>query len=105
VDKENKLTAIIKLTNETLEILLVSQMQHWEIVVLCVAKLMISKHTNTDNIVLFLILNHNLAVCCTLLIPLECGSHAYKIQLTSGGKGQRFHTLMFQNMTSIHQER
>lgn len=85
--KINKLTAVLKLTNETLEILLISQMQHWEIGVLFVAKLMINKHMNADNALLYLILSHNLVACCSVFIPLESGSHAYKIQFSSGGKG------------------
>lgn len=64
--------------NETLEILLISQRQHWEIVVLFVVKLMTNKHINTDNILLYLILSHNLAMCCTVFIPLESSSHAYE---------------------------
>ena len=85
--KKKKLTAILKLTNEISEILLVSQMQHWEIVFLFVAKLMINKYMNTDDILLYLILSHNLAMCCTVFIPLESGSRAYKIWFSSGGKG------------------
>lgn len=88
MDKQKKkLTAILKLTTETLEILLVSQMQHWEIVFLFVAKLMINKYMNTDHILLYLILSCNLAMYCTVFIPLESGSRAYKIWFTSGGKG------------------
>lgn len=64
--------------NKTLEILLISQMQHWEIVVLFVVKLMTNKHINTDNIFLHLTLSHNLAMCCTVFISLESSSHAYK---------------------------
>lgn len=85
--KKKKLTAILKLTNEALEILLVSQMQHWEIVVLFVAKLTINKHMNTDDTLLYLILSYNLAMCCTEFIPLESSSCAYKIWFGSGGKG------------------
>lgn len=85
--KKKKLSAILKLTNETSEILFMSQMQPWEIGVLFAAKLMINKHMNTDNILLYLILSHNLAVCCTVFIPLESGSRTYKIQFSSGGKG------------------
>lgn len=48
-------------------------MQNWEIVFLFVAKLMINKHMNTDNIVLYLLLSRNL-MCCTVFIPLESGS-------------------------------
>lgn len=53
---------------------LVSPMQHRETVFLLVTKLMTNKHMNTDNIVLYLFLSHNLAMCCSVFIPLESGS-------------------------------
>lgn len=102
--KKRKLSAILKLTNETSESLLPSQMQHWEIVVLFVAKLMINKHMNTAYILLYLILSHNLATCCTVFIPLESGSCPNKIQFNSGSKGWCLYILMFQNLTFIQQE-
>lgn len=62
---------------------LISPVQHSEIVFLFVAKLMINKHMNTDNIALYLFLSHNLAMCCSIFIPLESGSVA-----TNFGLGQ-----------------